>query len=54
MLAEKKDTLLIGTVTEFKIKHKELFERLTKNDSISIQFLDGKKLRKRVTVPVEW
>jgi len=49
-----KDTLHIGTVTEFKIKHKDLFEKLTKNDSISIQFLDGKKLGERVTIPVEW
>ena len=49
-----KDTLHIGTVDEFKQKHKELFEKLTKNDSISIQFLDGKKLGERVTVPVEW
>jgi hypothetical protein len=54
MLAENKDTLHIGTVQEFKQKHKALFERLTKNDSISIQFLDGKKLGERVTVPVVW
>ncbi|WP_148639378.1 hypothetical protein [Aquimarina longa] len=54
MLSENKDTLHIGTVTEFKQKHAELFEKLTKNDSISIQFLDGKKLGERITVPVEW
>ena len=54
MLAENKDTLHIGTVSEFKKKHKELFEKLTKNDSISIQFLDGKKLGERITVPVKW
>ncbi|WP_062060452.1 hypothetical protein [Aquimarina longa] len=54
MLSENKDTLHIGTVTEFKQKHKVLFEKLTKNDSISIQFLDGKKLGERITVPVEW
>ncbi|PID68991.1 MAG: hypothetical protein CR968_00205 [Flavobacteriia bacterium] len=54
MLAENKDTLHIGTVEEFKQKHKELFEKLTKNDSISIQFLDGKKLGERITVPVTW
>jgi len=50
MLKKNKDTLHIGTVKEFKQKHKELLNRLTKNDSLSIQFLDGKK----VTVPVEW
>ncbi len=54
ILKENKDTLHIGTVAEFKKKHKELFEKLTKNDSISIQFLDGKKLGERITVPVEW
>ena len=54
MLAENKDTLHIGTVDEFKQQHKELFEKLTKNDSISIQFLDGKKLGERITVPVAW
>ena len=54
MLAENKDTLHIGTVDEFKQKHKELFKKLTKNDSISIQFLDGKKLGERITVPVAW
>ncbi|OEK08611.1 hypothetical protein A8C32_03950 [Flavivirga aquatica] len=54
MLAENKDTLHIGTVKEFKIKHKELFEKLTNNDSISIQFLDDGKLGERITVPVKW
>jgi len=54
MLSQNKDTLHIGTVSEFKKKHKELFEKLTKNDSISIQFLDGKKLGERITVPVKW
>lgn len=54
MLQENKDTLHIGTVSEFKTKHKELFEKLTKNDSISIQFLDGKKLGERIIIPVKW
>ena len=54
MLSKNKDTLHIGTVAEFKQNHKELFEKLTKGDSISIQFLDGKKLGERITVPVEW
>ena len=54
MLKENKDTLHIGTVAEFKEKHKKLFKKLTQNDSISIRFLNGKKLGKRVTVPVEW
>ncbi len=54
MLAENKDTLHIGTVGEFKQKHTALFEKLTKGDSISIQFLEGKKLGERITVPVEW
>ena len=54
MLAEGKDTLHIGTVAEFKKRHKALFEKLTKGDSLSIQFLDGKKLGERITVPVAW
>ncbi|CAL2104599.1 hypothetical protein [Tenacibaculum sp. 190130A14a] len=54
MLKENKDTLHIGTVTEFKQKHKDLFEMLTKNDSISIQLLDNGKFGKRITVPIEW
>ncbi|WP_234859056.1 hypothetical protein [Aquimarina aquimarini] len=54
MLSENKDTLHIGTVKEFKAKHAELFNKLTKNDSISIQFLDGKELGERITVPVKW
>ena len=54
MLAENKDTLHIGTVTEFKKKHAALFEKLTKGDSISIQFLDNGKFGEYVTVPVEW
>lgn len=54
MLAENKDTLHIGTVTEFKQKHRELFEKLTKGDSISIHFLNNGKLGEKITVPVEW
>jgi hypothetical protein len=54
MLAENKDTLHIGTVSDFKKKHKKLFEKLTKNDSIYIRFLEKKKLGKRITVPVNW
>ena len=54
MLEENKDTLHIGTVSDFKKNHKELFERLTKNDSISVQFLDGNKFGEHITVPVEW
>ncbi|WP_233268673.1 hypothetical protein [Cellulophaga sp. L1A9] len=54
MLEENKDTLHIGTVSDFKKNHKELFERLTKNDSISVQFLDGNKFGERISVPVEW
>jgi hypothetical protein len=54
MLKENKDTLHIGTVAKFKKNHKNLFEKLTKNDSISIQLLDGKQLGERITVPVEW
>lgn len=51
---ENKDTLHIGTVAEFEKKHKALFETLTKNDSISVQFLDGDKFGERITVPVKW
>nr|WP_320117752.1 hypothetical protein [uncultured Marinifilum sp.] len=52
-----KDTLHIGTVDEFKQTHKELFESLTKNDSISIRFLDSSTesgLGERIAVPVKW
>ncbi|CAL2104598.1 hypothetical protein [Tenacibaculum sp. 190130A14a] len=51
---ENKDTLHIGTISEFKQKHKDLFEKLTKNDSISIQLLDDGKFGKRIVVPVKW
>lgn len=54
MLAENKDTLHIGTVREFKKRHENLFKYLTKNDSISIRFLEGKSLGKRLTIPVKW
>lgn len=54
MFEQKKDTLHIGTVVSFKQKHPKLFETLTQNDSISIQLLDGKKLGKRINVPVKW
>ncbi|CAL2104600.1 hypothetical protein [Tenacibaculum sp. 190130A14a] len=54
MFSENKDTLHIGTVSEFKQKHKDLFEKLTKNDSISIQLLDDGKLGKLISVPVSW
>ncbi|MBO0592754.1 hypothetical protein I2486_15225 [Cellulophaga sp. E16_2] len=52
--SKNKDTLHIGTVSDFKKNHKELFERLIKNDSISVQFLDGNKFGERISVPVEW
>ena len=51
---ENKDTLHIGTVSEFKAKHPILFEKLTKNDSISVRLLEDGKLGKRITVPVKW
>jgi hypothetical protein len=54
MLIENKDTLHIGTVSEFKTKHKELFKKLTNKDSISIQFLDNGKLGERINIPIEW
>lgn len=57
MLRFKKDILHIGTVAEFKQTHKELFESLTKNDSISIRFLDSSTesgLGERIAVPVKW
>ncbi len=54
MLVENKDTLHVGTVTEFRKKHAALFEKLTKGDSISIQFIDNGKFGECVTVPVEW
>ncbi len=54
MLRENKDTLHIGTVSEFKQKHSKLFKKLTENDSISIQFLDNDKFGERITIPVKW
>ncbi|MBL4559645.1 MAG: hypothetical protein JKX79_01535 [Labilibaculum sp.] len=57
MLRLEKDTLHVGTVVEFKKKHKELFESLTKNDSISIRLLDPNSksgLGERIVVPVNW
>ncbi|MFA9372112.1 MAG: hypothetical protein ACERIH_10420 [Labilibaculum antarcticum] len=57
MLRLKKDTLRIGTVVEFKQKHKELFENLTRNDSVSIRFLNSSTksgLGERIAVPVKW
>ncbi|MFL0100300.1 hypothetical protein [Tenacibaculum maritimum] len=54
MLTTNKDTLHIGTVTEFRQKHPKLFQQLTKNDRISIQFLEGKKLGKPISIPVTW
>lgn len=57
MLNHKKDTLHIGTVDDLKKKHKELFELLTKNDSISIRLLNSSTksgLGERIAVPVEW
>ncbi|CAA0238417.1 hypothetical protein ACE1MK_07440 [Tenacibaculum maritimum] len=54
MLTTNKDTLHIGTVTEFQQKHPKLFQQLTKDDRISIQFLEGKKLGKPISIPVTW
>ena len=57
MLQQGKDTLHIGTVAKFKQTHMELFEMLTKNDSISIYLLDDKTksgLGERIAVPVVW
>ncbi|OEK08609.1 hypothetical protein A8C32_03935 [Flavivirga aquatica] len=54
ILSLKQDTLHIGTVSKFKQKHKELFEKLTKNDSISIQFFDEDKFGEKITVPAKW
>ncbi len=54
MLAQNKDTLHIGTVQEFKKKHKKLFELFTKNDSLSIQFLEKYKFGELITIPLKW
>ncbi|CAA0237699.1 conserved exported hypothetical protein [Tenacibaculum maritimum] len=54
MLSTNKDTLHIGTVTEFRQKHPKLFQQLTKDDRVSIQFLEGKKLGKPISIPVTW
>ncbi|MDE1208242.1 hypothetical protein [Tenacibaculum larymnensis] len=54
MLKNNLDTFRIKSVLEFKKKHAALFEKLTKGDSISIQFLDNGKLGEYVTVPAKW
>ncbi len=48
------DTLSIGTISQLRAKHKDLFEQLIKNDSISILFLNNKKLGERIVVPIKW
>lgn len=54
MLELGQDTLAIGTIAEFKTKHNDLLKKLTKDDSISIRFLNNNKLGKRISVPVKW
>ena len=51
-----KDTLSIS-ISEIRMRNGDLFESLTQNDSISIQFLDSSTksgLGERIAVPVNW
>jgi len=51
-----KDTLSIS-ISEIRMKNGDLFESLTQNDSISIQFLNSSTksgLGERIAVPVNW
>ncbi|MFA9372116.1 MAG: hypothetical protein ACERIH_10440 [Labilibaculum antarcticum] len=51
-----KDTLSIS-ISEFQIRNSELFNKLTKNDSISVRFLDSSTksgLGERIAIPVKW
>ncbi|MDO6674576.1 hypothetical protein MK851_09070 [Tenacibaculum sp. 1B UA] len=41
MIKENKDTLHIGSFSQFKNKHYNLLELLTKNDTISLNFITG-------------
>ena len=57
MIHLKKDTLHIGTVKEFKEKHRELLNKVTNEDSISIRFIDKNTkygLSKPISIPVNW
>ncbi|QKX06463.1 hypothetical protein HN014_16595 [Aquimarina sp. TRL1] len=54
MHEENKDTLHIGTVSEFKKKYEELFKQLTQGDSISIRYLEGNKISGRTIIPIKW
>ncbi len=57
MITLNQDSLILGTAYEFKKKHDQLFENLTKNDSISIRFIDSnneKSLGKTIKIPVEY
>ncbi|WP_282057141.1 hypothetical protein [Maribacter luteus] len=40
MQRSNQDSLNVGSILEFKVKHKEFFTNLLKNDSISLLFLD--------------
>ncbi len=56
MLKLNQDTLCIGTVSEFKENHAELFKMLTENDTISIRYLKDKNsgLGERIAIPANW
>ncbi len=50
------DTLNVGTISQFKLKHKNFVDQLIKNDSISFLFLNEKSKSgfKRETLSVEY
>ncbi len=52
----KQDTLNIGTMSQLKVKHKDLLDQLIKNDSVTFLFLNKKSKSgfKKETFPVEY
>lgn len=54
MILEDKDTLHIGSFSQFKKKHQVLLNQLTENDTISVRFQTGhskKTYKQKVVIP---
>ncbi|CAA0159649.1 hypothetical protein R5N98_05940 [Tenacibaculum maritimum] len=51
MMAKKTDTLTIGTINQFKQKHRKLLLSLTKQDRIYINIWKSKN---DISIPVKW
>ncbi|MFA9372123.1 MAG: hypothetical protein ACERIH_10475 [Labilibaculum antarcticum] len=57
MLTSNQDSLLIGSLDEFKLTHPELLLSLLKNDSINVVFFnpsEDKPLNVDIKMPVKW